>query len=205
MTPCRSAYLGYPEFGMVTIGQTIEQTEILDLVIKAREGDKPSILRLHGLLRLRFLSFFRRRIGHKEDSEDLTQLALIASVARLNRFRNCDSKSSFDGWVHSIAYFILGDYFRKGRKRQWVQLNESLLPSDPARLDDDICKKEFHAIVLEELERIPSVYQQALQLHLQGLDNFEIAKTLDIEYNTARSRISRGLSRLQRNLKARGL
>ena len=39
-----------------------------------------------------------------------------------------------------------------------------------------------------------------VDLYLRGADNFEIAKALDLEYNTVRSRLSRGLSSVRRQL-----
>lgn len=47
------------------------------------------------------------------------------------------------------------------------------------------------------LHSIPEAYREVVALSLSGLDNFEIAEQLALEYHTVRSRLSRGLAKLR--------
>jgi RNA polymerase sigma factor (sigma-70 family) len=58
-----------------------------------------------------------------------------------------------------------------------------------------------HEAVERALEVVGDAYRDAVRLWLEGCDNFQIAAELDIHYNTARSRLSRGRGQLDAALK----
>ena len=61
-------------------------------------------------------------------------------------------------------------------------------------------RAEFHKQLVAAIASLHDHYRVVVDLHLRGANNFEIAKALDLEYNTVRSRLSRGLSSVRQQL-----
>ena len=116
------------------------EAELKALMIGSLDGDAGA----HGAL-LRALvpllhGFYRPRLGHAEDIEDLVQDTLIAVHTRRETF---DRDRPFTAWLYAIARYRLIDHHRRRRQTVPVEDVDSILVSEGfedaanARLDVD--------------------------------------------------------------------
>jgi RNA polymerase sigma-70 factor, ECF subfamily len=171
----------------------------VDWVIAAKAGDRRALEYLARRYNEELLSYFRSRIGD-EVARDLTQLTLLHTVAKIRRFRG---ESSFRYYVFSVARRVMFEWSRRaGRRVDTEPLPSS--SSEPAADDTPLSERLFHAEFYRQLGQalasLAEHYREVVQLHLSGLKNPEIAGELGIEYNTVRSRLSRGLAFIRARL-----
>lgn len=141
-------------------------------------------------------AYFCSRIG-REDAEDLTQLTLLHTVARVERFRE---ESTFRHYVFSVARRVLFERHRKSVRRLDTEAPGSEPPASQTTPSERMFKAEFREQLVGAIASLHDHYRVVVDLHLRGVDNFEIARALDLEYNTVRSRLSRGLSSVRQQL-----
>lgn len=167
-----------------------------ELIAAIRTGDHSA----RELLARRYGSdlhaYFTSRVGC-EEAEDLTQITLLHTVARVERFRE---ESTFRHYVFSVAQRVLFERHRRSRRR----VDDEELGSEPALSQttptERLFRAEFHEQLVNTVASLDDHYRVVVDLYLRGANNFEIAEALDLEYNTVRSRLSRGLSMVRQQL-----
>jgi RNA polymerase sigma factor (sigma-70 family) len=141
------------------------------------------------------ISFFR----HFAPSSDPTDLAANTWFAAVRYF---EGRCSLREFVFLVAKRQAGEAWRRHRRKP---------PAEPLESEEDIGVDDGglavaerpgpetcltlaagHEAVERALEVVGDAYREAVRLWLEGCDNFQIAAELDIHYNTARSRLSRG-------------
>ena len=169
-----------------------------DEIIKAmRSGSKAAGNLLASRYRGVLSSYYRKRLP-VEDAEELTQLTLLETVGRIERFRN---ESSFRHYVFSVARRIMADHHRQISRRI---VTEQAPSSEPPGLltppSERLARSEFLQRLNEGVRRLEDHYRSVVELHIHGATNREISEELDIQYNTVRSRLSRGLRAIREYL-----
>lgn len=162
-----------------------------DEIIKAmRAGSKAA----GNLLASRYLSalssYYRKRLSN-EDADELTQITLLETIGRIDRFR---SESSFRHYVFSVARRVMAERHRQLRRRIVTeQAPSSEPPGSQTPPSERLARAEYLQQLNEAVEHLEDHYRKVLELHMRGATNREISAELDIQYNTVRSRLSRGL------------
>jgi RNA polymerase sigma-70 factor (ECF subfamily) len=133
----------------------------------------------------------------REDAEDLTQVTLLHTVARVDRFRE---ESTFRHYVFSVARRVLFERYRRAQRRLDTEEPRSEPAASQTTPSERMFRAEFHEQLVDAIASLHDHYRVVVDLYLRGADNFEIAKRLDLEYNTVRSRLSRGLSTVRQQL-----
>ncbi|PRQ07704.1 RNA polymerase sigma factor [Enhygromyxa salina] len=154
------------------------------------------------LLATRYLSalrsYYRKRLP-SEDAEELTQITLLETIGRIERFR---SESSFRHYVFSVARRVMAERHRQLRRRI---VTEQAPSSEPPGLqtpaNERLARVEYLQRLTEAVERLEEHYRNVVELHIDGATNREISSELDIQYNTVRSRLSRGLRAVREYLR----
>jgi RNA polymerase sigma factor (sigma-70 family) len=102
----------------------------------------------------RFLAFVERRVGSREEAEDILQEAFVRSLDRASSIRNSDSATA---WFYRVLRNALTDYFRRQDRRGRAVsrlVQESDASSDPdAELEAVVC-----ACVLDLVETLKPEY-----------------------------------------------
>lgn len=148
------------------------------------------------------LRVIRKMVADSADAEDLLQDALIAFLGALPRFRHSASTRHF---ACRVAVLTCMAYRRK--QRPWYQR----FWSDPNLLDElagneplpsaVLSAKQQHAMVRGLVERLPAPQAEVLLMHVVAeLSLPEVADTLDIPLETARSRLRLAMGRLRKSL-----
>jgi RNA polymerase sigma-70 factor (ECF subfamily) len=122
-----------------------------------------------------------------EDVEDVAQEVFIAAMRGVERFKG---QSLFRTWLNGIVRHKVADYYRR-RSRQ----PETVPLEGKDNLHAQMEGWERRAAVRIVMRRLPSHYQEILLLRFaEGLPFKEIADTLEISLEAAKSRYRRAVA-----------
>jgi RNA polymerase sigma-70 factor, ECF subfamily len=179
----------------------VEPPTDLELVERARAGDRSAMELLLRRHQPRLYAVCRRIVGNDADAADATQEALIAIVRGLARF---DGHASFGTWAYRIATNASLDELRRRRRRPHLSREHDLgddLPPLHARSgpveQEEVAHLADRFVLDAALAGLPDEFRAVVVLRdVADLDYAEIAAVLDIPPGTVRSRIARGRAAL---------
>ena len=131
------------------------------------------------------------RLNNREQAEDVVQdvfsklLESDFSIADTQKIRN---------YLFTVLKNKIIDIFRYNQRHQRGELLDS--PSDES-IEESIFELELYERLYEEVKTLPVKISEAMQLRMQGYDDHEIAEMQNINYNTVRSRIHKGIKLLR--------
>ncbi len=163
-----------------------------DLVKQARAGDKEAF----NVLCERYLAAIYNRLRMKlppEEVEDVTQEVFLAATKSIKRFKG---DASFYTWLSNIAQYKIADFYRRrGRKPELTELDPE------ANINSEASDWKESVAVRLALEQLPHHYQEIILLRFnEGLHFEQIAKTLRISLEAAKSRYRRAVAALAEGL-----
>lgn len=179
-------------------GRPLEDAELVEL---ARGGD----VRAYGELvdRYREISFRTAYLIARNgaDAEDATQDAFVKAYYALDRFRSAEP---FRPWILRIVSNEARNRRRSAGRRERLALRvvERRGPGDAAPSPDAAAiAQETRRTLVAALEMLPERDREVIACrYLLELSEAETATTLGIRPGTVKSRLSRGLARLRREL-----
>lgn len=179
-------------------GRPLEDPELVEL---AKGGD----VRAYGELvdRYREIAFRTAYLiaRNSADAEDATQDAFVKAYYALDRFRSADP---FRPWILRIVSNEARNRRRSAGRRERLTLRvvERRGPGDAAPSPDAAAiAQEMRRTLLAALETLPERDREVIACrYLLELSEAETAQTLGIRPGTVKSRLSRGLARLRREL-----
>ena len=179
-------------------GRPLEDAELVEL---AKGGD----VRAYGELvdRYREISFRTAYLIARNgaDAEDATQDAFVKAYYALDRFRSAEP---FRPWILRIVSNEARNRRRSAGRRERLALRvvERRGPGDAAPSPDAAAiAQETRRTLVAALEMLPERDREVIACrYLLELSEVETATTLGIRPGTVKSRLSRGLARLRRDL-----
>lgn len=179
-------------------GRPLEDAELVEL---AKGGD----VRAYGELvdRYREISFRTAYLiaRNDADAEDATQDAFVKAYYALDRFRSAEP---FRPWILRIVSNEARNRRRSAGRRERLALRvvERRGPGDAAPSPDAAAiAEETRRTLVGALEMLPERDRDVIACrYLLELSEAETATTLGIRPGTVKSRLSRGLARLRREL-----
>jgi RNA polymerase sigma-70 factor (ECF subfamily) len=159
-----------------------EDAEPADAVLIRRfvEGDERSFVCLYRRHSPAVYGLLSRLVGPlQSDAGDLLQETWMRAAARLTAFRG---DAQFRTWLSGIALNCYREWRRRSDRHPHVELGDAvaLTDRDP---DPDIARV---------LEGLPAAFREVLVLHdIEGYTHDEIARLIEIEPGTSKSRLSR--------------
>lgn len=147
--------------------------------------------------RRRFLEFVARRVGSREDAEDILQAALAKSLEKGRSLRRGESVVA---WFYRLLRNAITDHYRRRR----AQLKaHARLPAEPL-LDpgfDRWLERNVCTCVLAEVEDLKPEYAEILRrVEIEERPLGETAGELGITANAARVRLHRARRALRERL-----
>ncbi len=135
------------------------------------------------------LGYINKRIGNTSDAEDLIQdVFLKLSQSDLGKIENLQS------WLYTITRNSIIDYYRK-KKLEISNLEEQFIAETS---EDTEVVAELSQCIAQFIDNLPDEYKRVLVLYeIEGIPQKEIAKRLDMNYVTVRSKVQRGRSKLK--------
>jgi RNA polymerase sigma factor (sigma-70 family) len=141
-----------------------------------------------------------RTLSNHHDAQDVTQatfLVLAREAESLSR------KPSVAGWLHTVSRRLSLD---ARRSRESRQRREATAMNEPVNLTHDAVSTGFRRELDAALEGLPERYRHPLVLfHLEGASLDEVARRLDLQPSTLRTRLSRARDMLRHILVRRGV
>lgn len=155
----------------------------VDLVELARAGDQPALEHLLAKS-LPDLRRYAKRSCQSDDIEEAVQDALWILYRNVSGLK---SAAAFAGWLFQVVRRICLGYTR----RRKIDLPFDQLP-ETAEHDHTAGDPEMRAILSGILANLPQVYREVIVLKdIQGLSAEEMARTLNITLEAAKSRLHR--------------
>jgi RNA polymerase sigma factor (sigma-70 family) len=150
------------------------------------------------------LALCRRLVRREQDAEDAFQATFLALARQAGSLRNGEAVA---GWLHRVAWRVA------------LRIRAEVIPGGPLPADgipcssdstpdpaDDAARRELHAVLLEEVARLPGRFRAVVVLcHLEGLTNEETARELNLPVGTVNSRLARARRWLHSRLIRRGV
>src|SRR3954468_5472996 len=172
----------------------IEETE---LVKNAREGDLEAYDELVRRYQERIYATIYHMTSNHEDANDLAQESFIKAFHALKSFKG---GSSFYTWVYRIAVNKTINFLKQRKNRVHMSLddldfNAEHDPDLVALISDKTPRREINLIELQEklneaMQKLSDSHRLVVTLHdVQGLSHEEIAKIMECNIGTVRSRL----------------
>lgn len=171
-------------------------------LLVASRGDPAVFRELYDRWAERLLVYFYRRVLDPEVAADLLAETFAVAFERRHRFRDVGRPGG--AWLYGIAARELSHYFRRqGVERRAVRrLGIDVPPMDDesiARIEAAIDMERRRPALNSALVQIPAGERDAVELRVIGqLGYDEIAVQLRCSEGAARTRVHRGLARLNR-------
>ncbi len=179
-----------------------------ELVKKARQGDLAAYDQLVQRYQERIYRTLYHMTSNHEDANDLAQEAFIKGFQALKSFKG---GSSFYTWVYRIAVNKTLNFLKQRKNRSHMSLNDLDFntennPDLVALVSDktprrDAALSELQQKLNEAMLTLSETHRLVVTLHdVQGLSHEEIAKIMDSNVGTVRSRLFYARQQLQGRL-----
>ncbi len=174
-----------------------------ELVERAIRGDQMAFRALYEVhersVRGRVSGYFR----WKADVDDVVTESFQKAFTALSGF---DTSREFRPWLLTIATRTALDHLssiqREDEKKEGFLHKSTQGSHDNAELtettpEEEIINDEVHQRLMQYIDELPSLYKDVMiKYMIEELEYEEIAKELDLELNTVRTRIRRGKQHL---------
>ena len=182
-----------------------DQPDEMELVKRARKGDLGAYDDLIRRYQERIYATVYHMTANHEDANDLAQEAFIKGFQALKSFKG---GSSFYTWVYRIAVNKTINFLKQRKNRTQMSLNDLDFNAehDPdlvALISDKTPRREINLSELQEklneaLQKLSEPHRLVVTLHdVQGLSHEEIAKIMECNIGTVRSRLFYARQQLQ--------
>ncbi len=178
-----------------------------ELIDRAGRGDSYAFEVLMSAHEHKMYAVALRMCGNREDAQDCLQEAMIRVYRALSGFKG---QSSFSTWVYRITMNSCLDEIRRRKSRASTSLDAMLengfAPSDNGDTPEQSALRTEQRRLLERaIAQLPEDMRAAIVLRdIQGCSYDEIARTLNANVGTIKSRISRGREKLRAVLSEQG-
>lgn len=139
-------------------------------------------------------TFLYRRVGNREDAEDLTSEVFLKAAKELDARR---SEASIASWLFTVARTTLADHWRRySRYGSVLTFDDMIIHSTPERADDVAPSHETEQRVAQILSALPGNYRKVLELRfLSGLTIRETAQEMGVTPGNVKVMQHRALAR----------
>lgn len=147
------------------------------------------------------LVYFQRRVHEPELARDLLAETFEAAIAGGSRFRG-ETEGALSGWLWSIARNTLAEQRRRergeqSRGRRLERVRAALSDREIERVEELAGIAELREAVAQRMAELPEEQREAVRMRvLEDMSYLEIAARMNINSETARARVSRGLRAL---------
>jgi len=139
----------------------------------------------------------RRYFTNREDALDASQEAALKIYKGLTGVTISDD-GSLKPWICTVIARTCLDAIRRNRVTT-TELNEEIVQSTLPSAEETVAANERIYEIMAAIKKLPEEYRMIIILRdIQGLTYDEVAKTLDLNIGTIKSRLSRARARLKK-------
>ncbi len=187
---------------------TPEISDEMHLVRQARQGSLEAYDTLVRRYQERIYATVYHMTANHEDANDLAQEAFIKAYQAINSFKG---GSSFYTWVYRIAVNKTINFLKQRKNKAQMSLdsldfNAEHDPDLVALISEKTPRREANLAELQEklneaMQKLSESHRLVVTLHdVQGLSHEDIAKIMDCNIGTVRSRLFYARQQLQAHL-----
>lgn len=175
------------------------------LVAQAQNGDPEAFAQLVGRYQKMVYNLALGKTGSHHDAEEVTQTAFLKAWQSIRSFQG---KAAFSSWLYRLTANAAIDLLRQ-RRGPALSLDDPGLPpladGDPGPEEVSLAA-ERRRLLWQAIDRLPEAQRTPLVLReMEGLSYREIARALDLEEGTVKSRLARARLLLRQLLAESGL
>ena len=184
-------------------GLTVREAEAGDaprFLDRLRAGEASAFEELVTTYQHRVFGVALRMLGNAAEAQDVAQEAFLRAHRALGEFRG-DAKLST--WLYAITSRLCLNRLASGERRLVRQGEETLLrlADDRRRPDAALERSELESALARAIAELPEERRIVVVLRdIEGLGYEEIARVLDLELGTVRSRLHRARADLKGKL-----
>lgn len=143
------------------------------------------------------LNYIYRRIGSKEDAEDLTEEVFTKALLSLDRYK--DQGKPYLFFLLKISTNVVNDFIKRKSK---LLLKEDLDKEEKIDFLNSITEEKKFFILQKAILSLPIKYQTVLSLRfIEKKKISEISEILNINENSIKTLLRRGVEKLKNILK----
>jgi RNA polymerase sigma-70 factor (ECF subfamily) len=203
--PARPKASKLPEESLADLAAVAVPEEEAELVKRARTGDLAAYDDLVRRYQERIYATIYHMTANHEDANDLAQEAFIKAYQALRSFKG---GSSFYTWVYRIAVNKTINFLKQRKNKTQMSLDDldSNAEHDPdlvALISEKTPRREANLAELQlnlniAMQKLSEPHRLVVTLHdVQGLSHEEVAKIMDCNIGTVRSRLFYARQQLQ--------
>ena len=165
---------------------------------RLRAGDHAAAVELVDIYHEK-IYLFMRRLGHdRQTSEDLTQESFLSAWYHIGQLK--DDKM-LNGWLYRIAGNASKLYWRKHKGKKTASIEGFDTPDSSIGRYDNVERNEQLEQLKNAVALLPMKLRQTVVLHyMHQLTIAEAAKAADVREGTFKSRLSRALTALRKQV-----
>ena len=176
------------------------------LILRAQSGDDEAFNKLVSLWYKRIYNYAFKYAGSHDMAMDIAQTTFISVHRKIGQLREV---RSFKTWLYRIAINCSHEEMRKQKRDSGMSLsiiNDQDTEGRGIEIEDDIRyqpdsklqRQELADLIMESLQHLSEEQRMVVIMkEYEGLKFREIADTLEISENTAKSRLYYGLNHLR--------
>ena len=179
-------------------------------VRRAKQGDAQAFEVLVTLYEQKVYSLAYHYVGNEQDALDISQEVFLRVYRFLPQF-NEDSR--FSTWLYRVASNVCKDTLRKKSNKNEISLSQENeegeysydLPDLRYNPESALEQQELRLEIRESLQELSPDHREILVMRdVMGLPYEDIARSLELEEGTVKSRISRARDKLRVKLLEKG-
>jgi RNA polymerase sigma factor (sigma-70 family) len=166
--------------------------------IAERDPHAPDVLRVLLDNHARFLDFLERRVGSRDEAEDILQEAFVRSIGRTDSLRSPESATA---WFYRVLRNAITDHHRREGTRSRASLRLAVETEQEAPGPDGELEAVACACVMALVDTLKPEYGAALRrVDLDGVSVRGFAEETGITPGNAGVRLHRAREALRRQL-----
>jgi RNA polymerase sigma-70 factor (ECF subfamily) len=163
-----------------------------------RDPRSPDVLRLLVDNHARFLGFLERRVGSRDEAEDILQEAFVRSIGRIDALRNPESATA---WFYRVLRNAIIDHHRREGTRSRAFLQLAAEAEKETAAPDQELEAVACACIMALVDTLKPEYGAALRrVDLDGISVRGFADEAGITPSNAGVRLHRAREALRRQL-----
>ena len=165
------------------------------LVILTRQ-DRSAFADLYRRYLLHIYRYIYRRVGNRQDAEDLTALVFTEALESLEDYQE---QGSFAGWLFTIAHRRVADHYRQQRKRISLERVASTLSDSRPGPEAQALRHDRLELVAQAMDELTPDRQEVVTLRFFGeLSNEEVAQVMGKSEAAVKMLVYRAIRQLRR-------
>jgi RNA polymerase sigma factor (sigma-70 family) len=181
-------------------------SELNDLVIKAKNGDKYALEEIIEMLSPVIYKICSCYFIKNYEIEDLIQIGRMSVVKSIEKY-NSNSKASFKTYAASaiennLKYLLRSEYKRNYEISSNITVEDGITLADcfqdEFNIEEDYCRKESYSTLYKYLNKLEPIYRDILYwVYIDGGKIKDYADRENISIEACRKRKSRALKKLR--------